>query len=133
MVLFLHAGEDTGFPPPCRVSPASLRWLITRYPRLETVAAHLGGWRLWDEVATELLGRPIFLDLSFVTGLLPAARIVELARRHGVGRVLFATDAPWRDQGEELAAFRNLPFTAGEQIRILWENAAALFRFQLPE
>jgi len=133
MLLFLHAGEDTGFPPPCRVRPAALRWLITRYPRLQVVAAHFGGWRLWDEVAAELIGRPLFLDLSFVTGLLPEARIVQLVRRHGVERVLFGTDAPWRDQRLELEAFRSLPFSAGEQRRMLWDNAAQLFRLQLPE
>jgi uncharacterized protein len=132
LVVFLHAGEDAGFTPPCRLPPASLRWFVERYPRLPVVAAHFGGWRLWADVEKQLLGRPLFLDLSFVLGFLPDARIVDLVRRHGVERVLFATDAPWRDQREELEAFRRLPFTAAEERRLLWDNAAGLFGLQLP-
>jgi hypothetical protein len=126
LLVLLHPGEDIAFPPPCRVRPCDLRWLVERYPRLRVIAAHFGGWRLWDEVERDLIGAPLFLDLSFLSDYLPAARLVGLARRHGIGRVLFATDAPWRNPGADLAACRALPFTAAEQGAILWDNAARL-------
>ena len=33
--------------------------------------------------------RPVYLDVSFIFGMLPDARIVEMARRHGVERVVY--------------------------------------------
>jgi hypothetical protein len=93
------------------------------------VAAHFGGWRRWHEVDRELIGANLFLDVCFVLGFLPADSLVAMIRRHGVERVFFATDSPWRDQAAELRAFTELPLTPDEQRRILWDNAAELFGF----
>ena len=60
---------------------------------------------------------------------MPDARIVEMARRHGVERVVYGSDAPWRSQADDLRYFLSLPFTVEEQERILWRNAAGLLGF----
>ena len=128
LLVLLHAGEDIDFPPPCHTPPSALRRLIEQYPELRLVLAHFGGWRLWQEVEEVLIGQPVYLDVSFTAGYLDRDKLVELIRRHGSRRVLFGTDAPWTDQSQELVAFRQLPLTADEQSRILWENAAGLLK-----
>jgi len=45
-----------------------------------------------------------------------------------VNRVLFATDSPWDDQGEQLAAFQKLLLTDAEKDAVLGENAAGLLK-----
>ena len=127
----IHAGADIAFVPPFRSSPAGFRRLLGRYPRLRLVAAHFGGWRMWEEVDRELAGMPLWLDLAFVFGEIPDERLTALIRRHGVDRILFGSDAPWRDPAADLAALRRLPLKAHERERILWRNAADLFR--IPE
>ncbi|MFA4945437.1 MAG: amidohydrolase family protein [Lentisphaeria bacterium] len=129
--VLLHAGADLGFPPPWRTRPADFRRLRERWPRLRLVAAHFGGWRMWDEVERELLGSPVWLDLSF-TGELPAERLAAMVRRHGAERVLFASDTPWDDLGAAVARFQALPLTPAERERVAWRNAAELFQLQLP-
>ncbi|OPZ27390.1 MAG: Amidohydrolase [Lentisphaerae bacterium ADurb.BinA184] len=129
LVLLLHAGEDIGFDPPYHSSPEGVRHLVEEHPGLKLVAAHFGGWRLWDEVDRRLVGQPVYLDVSFIFGMLPDARIVEMARRHGVERVVYGSDAPWRSQADDLRYFLSLPFTVEEQERILWRNAAGLLGF----
>ena len=111
LVVFLHCGGDIAFPPPYRSSPAGVRAVLDAYPPLRLVAAHFGSWRMWDAVERELIGRDVCLDLSYTLGDLADKRLVTLARRHGVDRVMFGTDAPWRDQAAELERFLLLPFT----------------------
>ncbi len=129
LVVVLHCGADLGFSPPYHSSPAQIRSLIGNHPNLKLVAAHFGSWRMWEAVEVELIGCPLYLDLSFTLGLLPDEKVLELVRRHDPERVLFGTDTPWRNQTEELDYFQQLPFTSAEKERILWQNAAKLFGF----
>lgn len=126
LLVVLHCGEDIGFPPPYHGLPARVATVVRRFPGLKLVAAHLGGWRLWDEVEQHLLGLPVCWDISFTNSFIPDARLVALVRRHGVERVLFGSDGPWRDLLLDADWFRSLPFTPAEQQAIGWGNAARL-------
>ena len=123
---FLHAGGERVFRPPYHSSPASIAALLGRHPRLALVAAHLGGFQMWDESERLLVGRPLTLDLSHTLGWMPEAQIVRMVRRHGAERIVFGSDGPWQDCGVVLEAFLRLPLSADEQRLILWENAARL-------
>ena len=130
MVAFFHAGGNLNMPAPPRCTPERLARVMDRVPELKIVAAHLGGWRLWDEVEQHLLGRPLWLDTSFCLDHLAEDRIVRIARAHGIDRILFGTDSPWRDQGVEIDRIGRLPWTEAERERLLFRNAAALFRME---
>ena len=129
----LHAGVDIGLPPPYRTTPGALAALVARVPGLILIAAHLGGFRQWDEVEACLAGTPVYLDLSFALGELPDEQVLRIVRKHGVHRVLYGTDAPWRNPCTYLQRFHALPFGERERRWMLWENAADLFGLHLPE
>lgn len=126
LFLLTHAGRDIAFEPPSKSDPASLAAFHHRFPDLTLVLAHMGSWGLWDEVERHLAGLPVYLDMSFVPGLVDDALLVKLIRLHGSDRVLFGTDAPWRDQRECLRKVRELDLTAEEYVNITCKNAAAL-------
>ncbi len=127
LTVLLHTGADIAFEPPFRSNPAAVRDLLRRYPRLTVIAAHFGSWDMWDAVERDLIGSPCYLDISFTLGMLPDDKMVELIRAHGISRVLFGTDAPWRSQKKDLEYFLRLPLAAAEQRLILWDNSARLF------
>ncbi|MEI8242638.1 MAG: amidohydrolase family protein [bacterium] len=129
LIVLLHAGNDWQFQPPCRAAPAAIARVVRAWPGLTFIAAHFGGTDLWDDVARELLGLPLYLDTSFTVGYLPEAQFLLMVRKHGADRVLFATDAPWQDPPVTLAAFRRLTLTPDEQHAILWGNAERLLGF----
>jgi predicted TIM-barrel fold metal-dependent hydrolase len=58
---------------------------------------------------------------------MPAAYRERILREHPVDRLLFASDSPWTDQGEELRFLLELPYlTDGEKERICGSNGAGL-------
>ena len=129
LIVMLHPGADIAFTAPFHSEPKAVAELIAQYPDMRLIAAHFGGWEMWDQVASVLIGKDVYLDTSFTLGRLPDDDLIRLIRRHGIGKILYGTDAPWRDQAADLEYFLKLPLTTKERDAILWENAAALLSF----
>ena len=129
MVLYLHAGGERVFDAPFRSSPQTIAQLIDAYPDLTVVAAHLGGFSMWEESERFLIGKRIYLDLSHCFNWVDTdERIVRMIRAHGVERIVFGSDGPWQDPKEIANRFLAQPFTRDEQKAILHDNAMRLFR-----
>ncbi len=130
LLLVFHAGEDLGFTPPFHGTPERLAVVCERYPQGRIVAAHLGGYNLWDEAEKHLAGREnLWLDCSFAAGVLPDERFAAIARKHGLRRVLFGTDSPWKPIPETLAAVYRAGFSREEMRGVLCDNALELLGF----
>ena len=130
LFVFLHAGGERVFKPPYHSSPATLAALLARHPQLRLVAAHLGGFRMWDEAEQVLIVKNLTLDLSHTLFWMPDDQIVRMVKKHGADRIVFGTDGPWQDCGKVLAAFLKLPLAPEEQRKILWDNAVRLLNLQ---
>lgn len=128
LAAYLHAGGERVFRPPFHSTPSEIAELARRFPRLKIVAAHLGGFGMWDEAEELLCGSEVYLDLSHTFGWMDDAQILRMIRRHGAGRILFGTDAPWQDPATVLQAFLKLPLDEASRRAILHDNAVALFR-----
>lgn len=126
LIALFHAGEDIAFKPPFRAPPERLARVLERVPDLVIVAAHFGGYRMWDDVERHLLGRPLYLDTSFTLPYLPAEDFVRMARIHGVDRILFGTDSPWADQADELKCLLATGLTDTELDAVCHQNADRL-------
>ena len=90
------------------------------------VAAHLGGYRTWDQVEEYLIGRDLYLDASYVFGHIDFDRANRMIVSHGTDKVLFASDFPFADQKKDLRAVSQLKITQEEKEKILGGNAARL-------
>jgi uncharacterized protein len=75
MTVFFHAGADA-FLDTVRGTPASFATVLDAFPELRIVLAHLGGFRVWNEVAELLVGRDVYLDTAYTLGHLPEADFV---------------------------------------------------------
>lgn len=126
LIAFFHAGVDLGLPPPVHCPPDRLARVLDRVPNLTVVAAHFGGFKMWDDVDRHLIGKPVWLETSFTLSWLPAAEFVRMARRHGIERVMFGTDSPWADQGAEIALMEKTGLTDAELAAVFHDNAARL-------
>lgn len=126
LIVLFHAGLDLGLGEPIHCRPAGLRKIVDAFPEGRWVAAHLGGYRCWDEVEEHLLGRPLFLDTSYCFADLGPERMAALIRGHGANRILFGTDSPWVDQRRAVVEIKSLGLSLAEEAAVLGGNGAAL-------
>ncbi len=127
LVAYLHAGGERVFKPPFLSSPREILQLQKRFPRLKIVAAHLGGFGMWDEAEELLAGSNVYLDLSHTFFWMKDERIMRMIRKHGADKILFGSDAPWQDPGKVLNALFAQPLTHDELKSICFLNARELF------
>ena len=126
LIVLCHAGDDISFPSPGRGTPKRFLRIVEHFPDLSIIAAHLGGFRMWDEVEAVLVGKDIYLDTSYVFGYLETERTIGIMERHGFDRILFGTDSPWRDQQEEIQNILRLDIPDEAKSKILGGNAHKL-------
>lgn len=127
MFILFHVGMDRGLPHPVHGTPKRLAAVHEAVPELCIIAAHLGGEDAYEETALYLLGQDVYMDTSFVLREMPAPFRERFLTEHRAERLLFASDSPWRDQGEELRFLLQLPFlTDSEKEKICFSNAARL-------
>lgn len=126
MTVVFHAGRDIGYPPPVKAEPDMLLRLIDRVPDLKLVAAHLGGWMMWEEVAEKLVGTPIYFDTAFIADFIDTALVCDIINAHGADKVLFGSDAPWEDPAKTLSFLRSLSIDPEDLKKICGTNAAGL-------
>lgn len=126
LVLLFHAGVDIGLPPPIHCTPDRLARVLDAVPDLKVIAAHMGGYKCWDDVRKYLVGRDLYFDTSYSIADLGKEEMLDIVKTHGVERILFGTDSPWTDQSKEVAAIRSLPLSDEEINEILGGNAVRL-------
>jgi len=127
MFILFHAGVDRGLPHPVHATPKHLAAIHNSIPELCMIVAHLGGEEAYKETAVHLLGRNLYMDTSFVLRKMPGTFRERFLKEHPADRLLFASDSPWTDQGEELDFLLQLPFlTESDKEKICFSTAAQL-------
>lgn len=126
LLVCIHAGEDIGFPPPYHCTPRMLRHVLEYVHGDNIVAAHLGGFGMWDDVERELVGTPIRMDTAFVGGFIEPAQYKRIIKSHGADKILFGSDAPWQSPAEAYRHLSALGLPEDDLDKILWRNAAVL-------
>lgn len=107
-------------------SPVRLARVLDKFPQLTIIAAHLGGYRMWDEARRVLAGADIYYDTCSSLSFIEPDKAAQIIRGFGTDRVLFGTDYPMWDHDQELELIRRLALSPEEQEKILWKNAGRL-------
>lgn len=124
LILVFHAGRDIAFPPEDdRAAPGRILTVHRAFPGIPMVAAHLGGWKMWDEVAETLAGTDVYLETSYTFNMNSRDAVDRILDRHSRERILFGTDSPWVDQKLTLDLVRGA-FPEDETRRMVLEKNA---------
>jgi predicted TIM-barrel fold metal-dependent hydrolase len=133
LVVLSHAGpsrDGSGIG-----TPGSFRSLLSAFPKLRFVLAHMGGasWRDLAAIAEEFPN--MHFDLCEIVEWLgapnapTAEEMTALIRQVGVDRVMMGSDFPWYDPAHTIHQVRSLPGLAViDQQAILGANAVRFFR-----
>lgn len=144
LLVLTHAGIDVGLYEHNYCSVAHILKVIEQVHPTGLVLAHMGNWGCWEELERDLAGAPVWLDTAFAIGPItphPQQKtkpcrmenlsyedFVRIARKHGMDKILFATDSPWQAQKDYVERLRSAGLTHKEQEMVLGQNAAALLK-----
>jgi len=120
--ILMHMGDENK----TSSSPERLARVLDMFPGLTVIAAHFGGYMMWDESMKYLVGRNLYFDTSSSLWKLDRIKALDIIRKHGAGRILFGTDYPMWSHQDELQRFLKLGLTNEENELILWKNASKL-------
>ncbi len=126
LLVSTHAGWDFYSPDFIHATPERIAKVLTAYPDLKLVAAHMGGYRLADEVLRYLVGKRVWFDTSLLALAEEREPLREILASHDPDKLLFATDTPWSRINDELAALDELVDDRMLREKILHKNAEAL-------
>lgn len=133
LMISIHGGLDKAYPdlihcPPKRALSMLRQTGVSKTDSTRIILAHMGAFEQWKEVEELLCGENIYFDLGYTFSYLKDNDLIRLMRKHGISRILFATDSPWRSQMEYVDYMKKLPLTEKEKSAILGENAKNLLK-----
>lgn len=103
--------------------PARLRHVLELFPKLQVVAAHFGGYSMYETGYEYLHDTNCFFDISssimFMEDGIPETYI----RKFGAERMLFGSDFPLWNPAEEVQRFLDLKLTQDEREQIAHKTA----------
>ena len=101
--------------------------LLKKVPDLRVIAAHFGGWHVWQQAIDTPLPENVIYDTSSSTPFLTRDMTLRLLERYGVDRCLFGSDFPMWSPKEELARVQSLGLSQSEQEQIFYGNFDKFF------
>lgn len=129
LITVFHAGVDIGYPEPVHCTPERLLRVLNIFGDAPVVAAHFGGYMLWEEVLQTLCGTKIYFDTAFSYGKMPPKFAEKIIKAHSAERILLGSDMPWSTAQREARLIASLNLSDGETENILYNNAKRLLGF----
>ena len=124
--IVLHVGDkELDFSAPERLSR-----VLEIFPEHKFVAAHMGGYSVWETGAKYLLGENVWIDTSSSMWNLDFEKMAQIIKQHGADKVLFGTDYPAVDLKWEYERFCSIPISEEDKEKILFKNAAELLNLK---
>lgn len=129
MPVYFHMGDAR---PQYRFSePKKLRRVLDMFPKLQVVAAHLGGYRATDEAIEYLAGHEnVWYDTSSALWYLSTEEATRIIGKLGHEKVMFGSDYPVMYPASDFARFMKIPMTDGQREDILWNNAVRFLHLE---
>ncbi|MDI6907494.1 MAG: amidohydrolase family protein [Thermoanaerobacterales bacterium] len=125
-LVVLHVGDDETPAKTNYTSPERLARVLDILPGLRVVAAHMGGYQMWERSLACLAGRPVWFDTSSTLDFIDDDFFRRLIDVHGPHRILLGSDYPFREPGWEIARLRRLSLPAETFEAVIGGNARRL-------
>ena len=98
--------------------PARLRKVLDLFPKLKVIAAHFGGYTMYDVAAEELKGKDCFFDVSSSLIFMEEGVAERYINRHGAERFVYGSDYPMWNPVVEMERFLKLKLTDAQKEQI---------------
>ena len=126
LALLMHTGFDPAFKRNRIADPVRISEVSRMYPSLKLITTHTGAWEDWDEVRRYLIGKPVYMDLSYSVEFMEPGFARSLLEAHPAEYLLLGTDSPWSDPRDTITYLRNLQMGHDWEALVLGGNAMRL-------
>lgn len=125
--VMLHVGDR--LPPEANNScPAKVAAILRDFPDMTVIAAHMGGYLHWQYALEHLVGKNVYIDTSSTLAFIDDDTLARIFTGHPRDRILFGSDYPLFDPGEEIGRLRKRLRLRDAELEQLLSTATALFR-----
>ena len=107
--------------------PARVRRVLELFPGLQTIAAHFGGYSVYEEAYEALRDTDCVFDVSSSLMFLPEGMAERYIDGYGAERMMFGSDFPLWDPGVEVRRFLGLKLTQQQREQIAHKTAERVF------
>lgn len=128
LILVCHTGFYLSFPREPVGNARRVRTVLDACPDLLFITTHFGGWNNWDEAEEYIVGKPIYMDVSYSVPFLERERARDILLRHPREYILFGSDSPWEDQEVAVAKLRSIKLPAELEKEVFSQNGEALLK-----
>ena len=94
--------------------PSRLRRIMELFPKLKVIAAHFGGYSMYEEAYNQLHDKDCIFDVSSSLMFMPRGVAEEYINRYGAERMAYGTDYPLWDPVTEVKRFMQLDLTEAQ-------------------
>jgi hypothetical protein len=94
------------------------------FPNLQTIAAHFGGYTMYETAREYLYDTNCIMDISSSLMFMPQGIPEQYIRLYGTQRMAYGTDYPLWDPVHEVEQFMKLKLTDEEREQIAWKTAS---------
>lgn len=116
--ILFHVGDDRyDFSEPER-----LYKMAKKYPEVNFIGAHFGGYRQWDKAEIYKDVKNVYFDTCSSLAFITPEKAKEIIDTLGAERFFFATDFPMWDATKELSRFMAINLSEKQRKMILSEN-----------
>lgn len=126
LITVFHSGVDIGLPDPIHCRPKSLVKVLPLFGGSPVVAAHFGGYMLWQEALEHLCTKNVYLDTAFSSGRIPTPWAKALIEKHGADKILLGSDMPWNGTDDDILLIKGLSLSNEDEAAVLGKNAQRL-------
>ena len=98
--------------------PARLRKVLDLFPKLKVIAAHFGGYSMYDTAAELLYDKDCFFDVSSSLMFMEEGVAEKYINHYGAQRFVYGSDFPMWDPVREMERFLRLKLTDAQKEQI---------------
>ena len=94
--------------------PVKLRRILDLFPKLQVIAAHFGGYGMYETAYDLLKDKDCIFDVSSSLMFMEEGEAERYIRHHGTDRFVYGSDFPMWNPVKEMERFLRLKLTDGE-------------------
>jgi len=124
-IVMVHVG-DRPRPKDNPSCPMKVMHVKKNFPRLDLIAAHMGGYLHWKWARECLIGEDVYIDTSSSLAFMDDETLFDIFKRHPREKILFGSDYPVFDPLEEAELLKSRLKLSAAGLEELMRNSDGL-------